>query len=160
MNKAYLLLGSNMGNSKALITEAIELIQSKCGEVITLSSFYTTQAWGNENQPDFLNQVILIHTKISAPGLLNILLDIEKEMGRYRTFKNAPRLIDIDILFFNDDVINLPELTIPHPLMDKRRFVLAPLFELNPAFIHPVLHKSIEQLLIECPDKLDVKKNK
>ncbi len=160
MNKAYLLLGSNMGNSQALLIQAITLIRNNCGEVITLGSLYATKAWGNENQPDFLNQAILIHTKISAPNLLNVLLNIEKEMGRSRTIKNAPRLIDIDILFFNDDVINLPELTIPHPLMDKRRFVLAPLFELIPSYIHPVLHKTIEQLLIECPDKLNVKKNK
>jgi 2-amino-4-hydroxy-6-hydroxymethyldihydropteridine diphosphokinase len=149
-----------MGNSQALLTEAIKLIRDKCGDVINQSSVYATKAWGNENQPDFLNQVIIIHTRISAINLLDILLNIEKEMGRSRTVKNAPRLIDIDILFFDNDIINLPELTIPHPLMDKRRFVLAPLNELSPAFVHPVLHKTIEQLLIECPDKLDVKKNK
>lgn len=159
MNKAYLLLGSNLGNSKTLLINAIQLIRDECGTVNDESAIYTTKAWGNENQPDFLNQVIVLFTLQSAPTLLKQLLDIEEQMGRTRSIKNAARTIDIDILFFNDDIINLPYLTIPHPLMDKRRFVLAPLNELSPDFVHPVLQKTIHQLLVECPDKLDVKKN-
>lgn len=159
MNKVYLLLGSNMGNSNDLLEHAIKLIKLECGIVNMRSSVYTTSAWGIENQPDFKNQVIVLYTKLSALSLLDNLLTIEKKMGRSRTIKNAPRLIDIDILFFNDDIINLPELTVPHPLMDKRRFVLIPLNELISTYVHPVLNKTLKQLLLECPDKLNVKKN-
>ncbi|MEO6406763.1 MAG: 2-amino-4-hydroxy-6-hydroxymethyldihydropteridine diphosphokinase [Ferruginibacter sp.] len=159
MNLAYILLGSNIGDSKSLLITATKLIAKHAGEIKTCSSIYRTSAWGNENQDDFLNQVILIQTKYSAQALLDILLETEKKMGRSRTIKNAPRLIDLDILFFNHDIINDPELVVPHPLMEKRRFVLVPLKELNPLYLHPILNKTIQQLLLECPDKLDVKKN-
>ncbi len=122
------------------------------------SAIYQTAAWGNTEQPDFLNQVIIVQTKLTAVQTMQTILQIEKEMGRMRTVKNAPRIIDIDILFFNKEIINTAELTVPHPQLQNRRFVLVPLNELSPNFKHPVLKKNIHQLFIHCHDKLNVKK--
>jgi len=158
MNKIYLLLGSNMGNSLEQLTNAIHHIEKKTGALIRKSGLYTTAAWGNTNQPDFLNQVIVIETKLSAVETLKSILTIEKTMGRVRTIKNAPRIIDIDILFFNREIITAKNLIIPHPEIQNRRFVLVPLNQIAPQLIHPVLKKSIHQLLLLCPDHLNVKK--
>ena len=159
MNKIYLLLGSNLGNSKQQLSKAISLIQKKMGNLTRQSGTYTTAAWGNTDQPDFLNQVIVVETALTAADTMQGILSIEKKMGRIRTQKNAPRIIDIDILFFNKEIISLPELIVPHPQLQNRRFVLIPLNELSANFIHPVLKKTIHQLLRVCPDKLAVKKN-
>ena len=158
MNKTYLLLGSNMGNSKTQLSKAIRHIEKQIGPVSRLSGLYTTAAWGNTNQPDFLNQVIIVETKLTALQTIATILQIEKKMGRVRTVKNAPRIIDIDILFFNREIIELPHLQVPHPQIQNRRFVLVPLNELSPNLKHPALHRSVHQLLIHCPDKLNVKK--
>lgn len=158
MNRTYLLLGSNMGNSRELIAEAIEQIEINTGKLIQESCLYSTAAWGNTDQPDFLNQVILIETKQLAEETLQSVLSIEKKMGRVRTVKNAPRIIDIDILFFNKMIIHLPELIVPHPEIQNRRFALIPLNEIASTFIHPVLKKSIHELLMQCKDPLTVKK--
>jgi len=158
MNKTYLLLGSNMGNSKIQLGKAMVLIGKQVGKIIRQSSLYTTAAWGNTNQPDFLNQVIVVETKRTAVQTMQAILDIEKKMGRIRTVKNAPRIIDIDILFFNKQIISEVTLQVPHPQIQNRRFVLTPLNELSPNFIHPVLKRSVHHLFIHCPDKLDVKK--
>lgn len=158
MNKTYLLLGSNMGNSKMRLSKAISLIHKQIGKTLRQSSLYTTAAWGNTKQPDFLNQVIIIETKLSAEQTMQSILSIEKKMGRIRTVKNAPRIIDIDILFFNKEIILQDDLIIPHPQIKNRRFVLVPLNELSPNFKHPVLKKTIHKLFIHCPDKLNVKK--
>jgi 2-amino-4-hydroxy-6-hydroxymethyldihydropteridine diphosphokinase len=158
MNKTYLLLGSNMGNSKLQLSKAILQIEKDIGNVSRQSSLYATAAWGNTQQPDFLNQVIIIKTKFSALQTMQTILNIEKKMGRIRTLKNAPRIIDIDILFFNKEIIEREHLTIPHPQIQNRRFVLVPLNQLSPNLRHPVLKKSVHQLLIHCPDKLNVKK--
>jgi len=158
MNKTYLLLGSNMGNSRQQLTQSITLIKKKIGRVTRQSKLYSTAAWGNTNQPDFLNQVIVVETKLSPDALIKTILSIEKDMGRIRTIKNAPRIIDIDILFFNKDIIQEKDLIIPHPEIQNRRFVLVPLNELSPAFKHPVLKRTVHQLLETCPDTLDVKK--
>jgi len=122
------------------------------------SAIYQTAAWGNTDQPDFLNQVIIVQTKLTAWQTMQSILQIEKEMGRLRTVKNAPRIIDIDILFFNKEIIHTVELTVPHPQLQNRRFVLVPLNELSPNFKHPALKKNIHQLFIHCTDKLNVKK--
>lgn len=159
MNKAYLLLGSNIGNSKKQLAVATGRINKKIGNVIRQSHLYATAAWGNTNQPDFLNQVIVIETKLTAQQTIATILAIEKDMGRVRTVKNAPRVIDIDILFFNKDIISAPNLTIPHPEIQNRRFVLVPLNELSPNFRHPVFQQSIHHLLKNCKDPLNVKKN-
>lgn len=158
MNKTYLLLGSNMGNSQQQLSIAIKNITRQIGIVTRKSKLYTTAAWGNTNQPDFLNQVIIVETKQTALQTIKIILGIEKKMGRVRTKKNAPRIIDIDILFFNKEIIDENILTVPHPEIQNRRFVLIPLNELSPNFKHPVLHKTIHQILNSCSDTLDVKK--
>ena len=158
MNKAYLLLGSNMGNSEQQLVIAIKNITRQVGNIIRKSKRYSTAAWGNNDQPDFLNQVIIVETKLTALQTIDIILDIEKKIGRVRTKKNAPRLIDIDILFFNKEIIAEKNLDVPHPQIENRRFVLIPLNELSPNFKHPVTHKTIHQLLNDCADTLDVKK--
>lgn len=158
MNKTYLLLGSNIGNSKKQLSRAVSLIEKQVGKIGRLSGIYQTAAWGNINQPDFLNQVIVVETKLTALQTMQILLHIEKKMGRIRTVKNAPRIIDIDILFFNKEIINSKELIVPHPQLQNRRFALAPLNELSPHFIHPVIKKTVHWLFIHCPDNLNVKK--
>lgn len=159
MNKAYFLLGSNLGNSKQQLSKAISLIEKEIGRCTRRSGLYVTGAWGNTNQPDFLNQVLVVETALTAMDTMKKILSIEKEMGRVRTEKNAPRIIDIDILFFNKEIINQPGLIVPHPQLQNRRFVLIPLNELSANFIHPVSRKTIHHLLRVCPDKLAVKKN-
>lgn len=158
MNTIYLLLGSNMGNSQQQLLMALNNISREIGAVIQQSSLYSTQAWGNTNQPDFLNQVVVVTTNFTALQTLDIILEIEIKMGRVRTIKNAPRVIDIDILFFNSDVISLVNLSVPHPEIENRRFVLIPLNELAPDLKHPVSQNSMHTLLLNCIDTLEVKK--
>lgn len=158
MNKLYLLLGSNLGNTKTQLVKATRQIEKQIGKAIRQSGLYSTAAWGNTKQPDFLNQVIIVQTNLSAPQTMQTILNIEKKMGRIRTVKNAPRVIDIDILFFNKEIIEQEHLSIPHPQIQNRRFVLVPLNQLSPNLKHPVLNKTVHQLLINCPDRLNVKK--
>jgi 2-amino-4-hydroxy-6-hydroxymethyldihydropteridine diphosphokinase len=158
MNKVYLLLGSNRQQPIKQLQLAKKIIAKKIGSVSRTSSVYKTAAWGNTKQPDFLNQVLITTTKLSAQETIQHILSIEKEMGRIRTKKNAPRIIDIDILFFNKEVINSKKLQVPHPRLQLRNFVLIPLNQLSPNFKHPVLNKTIHQLLRICPDTLTVNK--
>jgi 2-amino-4-hydroxy-6-hydroxymethyldihydropteridine diphosphokinase len=158
MNKAYLLLGSNIGDTKKNLNKAKKQIENKIGSVTRSSSLYSTKAWGYEDQDDFMNQVLIVTTALSSIETMMRILEIEKNMGRVRTLKNAPRLIDIDILFFNKEIIHTEDLIIPHPLMQKRKFVMVPLNELSPNFIHPVLKKNIHQIMSSCKDKLTVNK--
>ena len=158
MNKIYLLLGSNIGDSQLQLSVAIKYIEQKIGTLIRQSKLYSTAAWGDTRQPDFLNQVIVVQTALTPLKTMQTILAIEKEMGRIRTLKNAPRIIDIDILFFNKMVMDETMLTLPHPEIQNRRFVLIPLNELTPNLNHPVLGLSIHELLKICPDQLTVKK--
>ena len=158
MNKIYLLLGSNMGNSSKHLSTAIIYVEKEIGNVIRQSSLYATAAWGNTNQPNFLNQVIVVETNLTAMQTMQTILQIEKKMGRLRSIKNAPRNIDIDILFFNKEIIEHKTLSVPHPQIQNRRFVLVPLNQLSPNFRHPVFNKSVHHLLIHCTDELNVKK--
>ena len=158
MNKIYLLLGSNQQNPQKQLQLAQKLIAKKIGPIKRKSAIYQTAAWGNTNQPDFLNQAIIVETGLTAIQTMQTILLIEKKMGRLRTVKNAPRIIDIDILFFNKEIINKKKLTVPHPQLQNRRFVLVPLNELSPNLKHPVIKKTIHKLFIHCPDKLNVKK--
>lgn len=161
MNSAYLILGSNIGNSLKILEKANALIQSNVGQIIKKSSIYESAAWGNENQPNFLNQALCVSTKLSATVLLKSLLEIEEQLGRVRDgSKWMARIIDIDILFYNTDSIVTEELKIPHPYIHERRFVLMPMQEIASEFVHPQHKKSITQLLVECPDKLEVVKTK
>jgi 2-amino-4-hydroxy-6-hydroxymethyldihydropteridine diphosphokinase len=157
MALAYLLLGSNMGKSQSLLSIAADHIQQLIGPIQEQSSIYISDAWGKEDQNPFLNQVLLVEISMSAAQLLKSLLQIEQEMGRTRSIKWGARIIDIDILFYDEQQIQLDELTIPHPAIADRRFTLIPLHEIAPDFIHPVHHKSIETLLLECQDPLTVK---
>ncbi len=147
-----------MGSSHEQLTVARKLLSGKLGPVLRQSKLYQTAAWGERNQPDFLNQVIILQTKHDATSCMKFILEIEQTMGRIRTVKNAARIIDIDILYFNKEVLNTPNLVIPHPAIQDRRFVLIPLNELSPLFIHPVLGKNNHELLLQCKDKLGVKK--
>ncbi len=157
MNKAYLILGGNQGNKNQNLKNAIQLIEARIGEITKKSGIYLTKAWGNMSQPDFYNQALSVETNLSATELLTKLLAIEKELGRTRTNEKwQERIMDIDILFFNDDIINEPNLKIPHPYVQERRFVLIPMNEIAKEHIHPFLNKSIETLLNECMDELKV----
>jgi 2-amino-4-hydroxy-6-hydroxymethyldihydropteridine diphosphokinase len=158
MNKAYLLTGGNLGNRQALLKKAAALLNRHCGRITRRSALYETAAWGNTNQPSFLNQVLVLETKMDAAALMKKILSIEVQMGRRRNNKWEPRIIDIDILFFNKEIINSALVTVPHPHIPNRRFVLAPLNELSPSFIHPVSGMNIHQLLKQCKDKLKVEK--
>ncbi len=157
MNTAYLLIGGNLGNRKENLQTAQSLIEQHCGRLVKKSALYETAAWGNTNQPSFLNQVLQIETSANARQLIRKILKIEKMMGRVRHEKLGPRIIDIDILFFNSEIFNLRLLKIPHPEMQNRKFVLIPLAEIAATLVHPVLNKSVSQLLDECPDNLKVK---
>jgi 2-amino-4-hydroxy-6-hydroxymethyldihydropteridine diphosphokinase len=158
LNTIYLLLGSNLKNPEQQLSIARKHIATEIGEIIKASSLYATAAWGNKNQPDFLNQVIIVKCNFSADYIMETILTIEENMGRIRTQKNAPREIDIDILFFNNDIIHLPELIVPHQLIQERRFVLIPLNEIAPGFKHPIILKTTQELLEICTDSLDVQK--
>jgi 2-amino-4-hydroxy-6-hydroxymethyldihydropteridine diphosphokinase len=155
---AYLLIGGNMGNREDFLAKSRGLINDHCGKIIKQSSLFETAAWGVEDQSAFVNQAIQIETHLKAEELLKKILSIEEELGRKREVKYGPRIIDIDILLFNDAILKSEGLTIPHPEMQKRRFVLVPLCEIAANDFHPVLKKSISQLLKECPDKLAVQK--
>jgi len=158
MNTAYLLIGGNLGDRATYLTEAVNHISARCGRVTSSSSLYETAAWGNTNQPAFYNQAIRVETMLDPETLLERLLVIELEMGRIREEKYGPRTIDLDILMIDDIVLDSPTLTIPHPQLHNRRFALLPLNEIAPALHHPVLDKTIHELLLNCPDTLDVQK--
>lgn len=158
MNKAYLLIGGNIGDRKDYLEQARRQITIKAGPVIQASHLYETAAWGKTDQEAFLNQALLITTNLKPEALLNILLEIELELGRKRLEKNGPRTIDIDILFYDDIVLNSSRLALPHPAMQHRRFALEPLAEIAPLFQHPVFNKDIVTLLNECKDQLPVHK--
>lgn len=154
MNKAYLLIGGNMGDRLANLKMAKLAIQKEIGPILINSSIYETAAWGKEDQPAFFNQALIIETNLIANDLMMTLLAVEKNMGRIRQEHLGPRTIDLDIIFFNDQIIQTENVTIPHPQMQKRNFVLTPLKEIAPNFIHPILKKSITQLLTDCEDPL------
>ena len=149
-------MGGNLGDrleNFSLATNALK----KFMIIISESLVYETAAWGIINQPSFLNKVLFVETELSAFELLQALLEIEEHIGRKRLVKFGPRLIDIDILFFNDEIVESEKLIIPHPEIQNRRFALIPMNEVAPTLKHPVLKKSINQLLQDCPDQLDVK---
>lgn len=158
MNKCYLLLGGNLGNKEENLRQAVGLLEEKLCSTAKKSSIFITAAWGNENQPEFYNQAIEISTSFSAKEVLKTALEVEELLGRKRTNdKWQERTIDIDILFYNDEILDLPELKIPHPFIQERKFVLVPMNEIASEFIHPIFKKKITQLLDECKDELQVK---
>lgn len=156
MNKAYLLIGGNVGNRPLHLQQAVKAIDGRCGRVTRQSSVYETAAWGKTDQQAFLNQALEIDTELSAENLLESVLAVETSLGRIRKERYGPRVIDIDIIFFDHAVIDLPQLTVPHPEVQNRRFALVPLQEIAPRFVHPQLQKSMTELLADCPDDLPV----
>lgn len=157
MNWAILLTGGNIGDRQMYLQRAKEAIALNCGKLIKASSVYQTEAWGKRNQNSFYNQALAIETSLSAPELLHAVLEVEKTLGRVREEKYGPRTIDIDIIFFNDAIIHIPHLTIPHPEVQNRRFALQCLAEIIPGYVHPQLRKSVEKLLEECEDPLQAR---
>ncbi len=158
MNTIYLLLGSNEGDRKNWLRQAVDALNAKAGEVVQLSALYETAAWGLEDQPDFLNQAVQVNTLLDSRQLLEVVQSIEQDLGRQRVVKWGQRTLDIDILFFNREMIDNPELKVPHPHLQERRFALQPLAEIAPALVHTVFNKTIATLLDECPDPLEVRR--
>jgi 2-amino-4-hydroxy-6-hydroxymethyldihydropteridine diphosphokinase len=155
-NKVFLGLGSNLGNREENLLKAQKLINKKVGKVHSKSSIYETAAWGITEQNAFLNQVLEIETVFSPDAVLHLLLKIEKNMGRIREIKWGERSIDIDILYFNNEIISTENLAIPHPFIQERKFVLLPLCEIAPVFIHPKLKQSNLELLEKCQDSGEI----
>ncbi|MGF6847205.1 2-amino-4-hydroxy-6-hydroxymethyldihydropteridine diphosphokinase [Chitinophaga sp. W3I9] len=154
MNTAILLIGGNLGDRTGNLQKAVQLIAETAGEVVQTSALYQTAPWGAVDQPDYLNQGVEIRTSLDALTLLHTLLEIERKIGRIRQEKWGSRVIDIDLIFYNDSIHSLPDLKVPHPRMHLRRFVLAPLMEIIPDYMHPVLHKTVRELAASCPDTL------
>ena len=159
MNKVILLTGGNAGDRFDFLNQAKNDIRNKIGEIVKESAIYESVPWGFESEQDFLNQVIIITTEYSPTEVLHKCQEIENELGRIRKSKQySSRTIDIDILFFNNEIVDLPDLTIPHKQLHKRRFTLEPLAEIAPDYIHPVLNKTIVEILKNCRDSSEVKK--
>lgn len=159
MSKVYLLLGGNMGDKRWVFDQATTLLGERVGKITRRSAIYETEPWGFESSNMFWNQVLELQVDIDAPKVLQRTLKIEQELGRTRMINQYDsRVIDIDLLFYDDQVIEMPELVIPHPRIQERKFVLIPLNEIIPEMVHPMLQKSIHQLLAECPDQLKVEK--
>ena len=157
MNTIYLHLGGNIGNRLLYISKAFVLITKYIGKIIDRSSLYESEPWGFNSDSEFINICIAVKSKLSAREVLLKIRRIEDELGRKREKnKYSSRSIDIDIVFFNSEIINEKDLIIPHPKIQARKFVLVPLYEILPDFIHPTIEKSIEVLLRECKDRKKV----
>ncbi|GAA5044089.1 2-amino-4-hydroxy-6-hydroxymethyldihydropteridine diphosphokinase [Marivirga lumbricoides] len=160
MEGIYVLLGTNMGEREENLQQALQLLAQNNIQILKLSSIYETAAWGKTDQQPFLNQVIEVSTTFNPSQLLQALLGVEAKLGRVRKEKWGERLIDLDILYYNDLIINSPHLQIPHTGIVDRRFTLVPLKEIAPDFIHPVHLKTQTTLLSLCKDELPVKRLK
>lgn len=155
---AYLLLGTNLGNRTQNLFTAITYIEKEVGEVLLKSSIYETAAWGKTDQPGFLNQALAVKSMLPPLNLLHTLLAIEQKMGRIRLEKWGQRLIDIDLIFYGDEVSAHQDLILPHPEMHKRRFVLEPLNEIAENFVHPIFKQKVSSILSNLTDELTVEK--
>jgi 2-amino-4-hydroxy-6-hydroxymethyldihydropteridine diphosphokinase len=156
--KYFLSLGSNLGDKKKNLKRASRLLKNASIKILRASSFYQTQPVGHADQPWFINQVVEVETDLTPWALLALLQSIEKKIGRTKTVVNGPRLIDLDVLLADDTILDTPGLTIPHPRIAARNFVLVPLSEIAPEAQHPVLGKRIAVLLAESCDRSAVHK--
>jgi 2-amino-4-hydroxy-6-hydroxymethyldihydropteridine diphosphokinase len=154
--KVFLLTGSNLGSPAENLFECLQKIESQIGKIVTKSSVYETSAWGKTNQANFLNQALEVATAFTPEQLLNEIHSIEKSIGRIRNEKWEARVIDIDIIYFGNSIINTKNLIVPHPLVAQRKFALVPLVEISGDFVHPIFNKTNAELLKECTDPLDV----
>ena len=152
MERIFLGLGSNLGDRRANLLEATAQIAARVGGIHAVSNLYETQAWGIQDQPDFLNQALEIRSSLNPEALLDEILKIEQDMGRERRIKWGERLIDIDILFYGSRIVQTEKLTIPHPFLHQRNFVLFPLFEIAADWVHPVLRKTVSDLVLFSED--------
>ena len=152
MNIVFLQLGSNLGDRELLLKDAIIAIENRVGDVVEFSKVYESAPWRVEGQENYLNQILKVRTPLSAYEVLSIVLDIEKQLGRIRLEKWGERIIDIDIIFYNDFIIETPDLCVPHKHLHERMFVLTPLHNIAPEMVHPIYNKTIAELLEMCND--------
>ena len=152
MNIVFLQLGSNLGNRDLLLKDAIIAIENRVGDIVEFSKVYESTPWRTEGQENYLNQLLKVKTVLQANDVLSTILDIEKNLGRLRLEKWGERLIDIDIIFYNDSIIETAELCVPHKHMHERMFVLTPLHNIAPEMIHPKYNKTVDELFQTCTD--------
>ncbi len=152
----FLQTGTNLGNKHQNLLKANELIVQLIGEIVAQSKIYETEAWGITNQPTFYNQVLKVETHLAPLQVLLRIQDIEEQLGRVRKEKWGERIIDIDILFYDEQVVREKDLIIPHPEIQNRNFVLIPMLEIASDWMHPLLGKTIEELYIASEDRLEV----
>jgi len=157
MVTTYLGIGTNKGDRRKNLTDALSLLEEKAGLITRSSSVYETEPWGFESEQFFLNMVVQVETELSPPELLDAVHGIEAELGRKRgKTRFVSRVMDIDILFYGDEVISTEVLVVPHPLISERKFVLVPLAETDPSLLHPIIKKTVSEILTSCRDKSKV----
>ena len=161
MAKVYFLLGGNLGDREQILSNAIEKMNKEIGLLVECSAIYETEPWGFDHELNFLNQVVVLDSDLEAMQILDITQNIEKDLGRIRK-KNqySERTIDIDILFYGEKRIFSDRLEVPHPRIQERMFALMPMMDVGADLVHPVIGKTIKELLVGCPDKMEVKKYK
>ena len=151
----FVLLGSNLGDRELLVNQASKMISERCGKIVAKSRLYESEPWGFKSEHWFLNQVVKIETALSPDDLMKELLEIEKELGRDRSVPHegyVSRPMDLDILYFGNEIIDTQMITAPHPRLHERRFTLLPLCDIAPDYVHPVMKKTNLKLLDECQD--------